>query len=150
VDAPLLAAASGFAAATGYGARVAVREHVPGEPFGVRAPGQVATHLLLGWGAGISAPWPMPVTAVALALRGRAGAGTGCLAIGAAFLLGQLVEPVTWGRRPSSPAITRSMALNLASGAALVLAGVSARCPTPRRPSCHRRARCGRRCPAAA
>ena len=125
LDGRLLGAAIGFAVASGYGARVAVREDVPGEPLGIRAPGRVATHLALAWGAGVSAPWPMPLTALGLALRRPSGAGPGtaCIALGAATLAGQLAEPVAWGRRPSSPAITRSLALNLASCVALVLAG---------------------------
>ena len=124
-DRPLLAAAAAFAAASAYGARVAVREDVPGEPLGVRLPGRVPTHLALGWGAGTSAPWPLPVAGLLLALRPRRGAspGAACTALGAAVLAGTVVEPVTWGRRPSPPAVTRSVALNLAAGAALVLAG---------------------------
>jgi hypothetical protein len=125
LDGRLLGAAIGFAAAGGYGARVAVREDVLGEPLGVRAPGRVSTHLALAWGAGVSAPWPMPLAAVALALRRPPGPGPGaaCIALGAATLAGQLAEPVAWGRRPSTPAVTRSLALNLASCVALVLAG---------------------------
>ncbi len=125
VDLPLLAAAVAFATAAGYGARVAVREDVVGEPLGVRPPGRVASHLALAWGAGTSPPWPMPLAGLALGLRARPGPGRGtaCLVLGAATLAGQLVEPVAWGRRPSSPAVTRSVALNLAGGVALVLAG---------------------------
>ena len=125
MDRPLLAVAVGYAAAAGHGALVALRDDVPGEPLGVRAPGRVATHLVIGWGAGVSAPWPMAVTALALGLRTRPGSGTGtaCIALGASTLAGQLVEPVAWGRRPSSPAVPRAVALNLAAGAALVLAG---------------------------
>ena len=123
MDRPLLAAAAGLAAASVYGARVAVRDDVVGEPLGVRFPGRVATHLALAWGAGTSAPWPMPVAALALAWRADAASATACIALGAATLAGQLVEPVTWGRRPSSVAVTRSVALNLLTGAALVLAG---------------------------
>jgi hypothetical protein len=147
VDRRALAAAVAYAAAAGYGARVDLREDVPGEPLGIRAPGRVATHLLIGWGAGTSAPWPMPVAAVALALRPGTRTRVASIALGAATVAGQLVEPVTWGRRPSSPAIRRSIALNLVSSAALVL---SARCRPRRRQSCRPRARCGRRSPAAA
>ena len=120
-----LAAAVAYAAAAGYGARVDLREDVPGEPLGIRAPGRVGTHLLIGWGASTSAPWPMPVATVALSLRPRPGVrtGTAWMALGAATLAGQLVEPVTWGRRPSSPAVRRSVVLNLLSSAALLLAG---------------------------
>ena len=125
VDRPVLAAAAVLATAAGYGARVAVREDVVGEPFGIRPPGRVASHLALAWGAGTSPPWPMPLAGLALGLRARPGPGRGtaCLVLGAATLAGQLVEPVAWGRRPSSPAVTRSVALNLVSGVAMVLAG---------------------------
>ena len=124
-DRRLLAAAAGLAAATGYGARVALVEDVPGEPFGVRPPGRVAVHLAMAWGAGTSAPWPMAAAAVLLGSRDGPGARPGavCALLGAATLAGQLVEPVAWGLRPSAPAVTRSVALNLAAGVALVLAG---------------------------
>ena len=125
MDTRLLGVAAAFAAVTGYGARVAAREDVPGEPFGVPPPGRVVTHLRLGWGAGTSAPWPMAAAALALGLRAGPDpvAGTACVALGAATLSGQLVEPVAWGRRPSSPAVSRAVALNLVAGIALVLAG---------------------------
>jgi hypothetical protein len=123
VDRPLLAAALAYGAATAYGARVAVRDDVPGEPLGVRAGGRVGVQLAVGWGAGVSAPWPMAVAAVGSALRPGRGPGTAAVALGAATVAGQLVEPVAWGRRPSSPAVTRSLALNMATSAGLVLAG---------------------------
>ena len=125
MDRPLLAAALAYAAAAGNGARVAVREVVPGEPFGFRAPGRIGTQLALAWGAGISAPWPMPAAVLLLASRNRPGAvpGVACLAIGAATLAGQFAEPVSWGRRPSSPAVDRAIALNLVCSLGLVLAG---------------------------
>jgi hypothetical protein len=122
-DRILLAAAAAYAAAAGYGALVDVREDVPGEPFGVRPPGTVATHLALAWGGGTSAPWPMPVAVLGAALRPAPGSGTACIVLGAVTAAGQLIEPVTWGRRRSSPAVTRSIALNLAACGALVLAG---------------------------
>jgi hypothetical protein len=123
VDRPLLVAALAYGAATVLGARVAVREDVPGEPLGVRVGGRVATQLAVGWGAGVSAPWPMAVAALGTALRAGRGPGTAAIALGAATVAGQLVEPVAWGRRPSSPAVTRSLALNLVTSAGLVLAG---------------------------
>ena len=119
----LVGASLAFAVVTAYGARVAVREQSVGEPLGVRLPGRVTTHLLVGWGAATSAPWPMPVAALVMAVRGNARSGLGCAALGAGVLLGTLVEPVTWGRRPSPPAVDRCVAANLASGAALLLAG---------------------------
>jgi hypothetical protein len=125
IDRPLLAAAVGYAAAAAYGARVDVREEVLGEPFGIRLRGRVAIHLALAWGAGTSPPWPMPVAVLALGRCARPDVrvGTASIALGAATAAGQLIEPVAWGRRPSSPAITRAIALNLAACGALVLAG---------------------------
>jgi hypothetical protein len=128
-DRRILAAAAVLAVATGYGARVALTEDVPGEPLGVRPPGRVAAHLALGWGAGTSAPWPMAAAALLLGRRGGGGTrtGTACAVLGAATLAGQLVEPVAWGLRPTSAATTRSVVLNLAAGLGLVLAGLSRR-----------------------
>ena len=60
----LRAAAIGFAGATTYNSVVAIREKVPGEPFGIRIPLSVSTGILVGWGSAVAAPWPMPVSAV--------------------------------------------------------------------------------------
>ncbi len=96
---------------------------MPGEPLGVGIPGRVASQLALAWGGGTSAPWPMAAAALGAAVRSGAGGGTAAIALGAATAAGQLIEPVAWGRRPSSPAVTRSIALTLAACGALVLAG---------------------------
>ena len=75
-DRALLAAALGFAGATGYNSVVAIREQLPGEPLGIRIPLSVSTGILVGWGSAVAAPWPMPVVALLAAGRraGRHGA----------------------------------------------------------------------------
>jgi len=126
MDAGMLAASALFAGATAYGAVVGVREDIPGEPFGWRAPGRVSTQLAVGSGCGTSAPWPMPVAAVVAALAARPGStlpAHACLGLGSACLAGTFVEPNTWGWRSTSAAAALTVVLNLLSGAALVLAG---------------------------
>jgi hypothetical protein len=125
---PLLAApAALFLAVSAYAAAVSVQEpHLPGEPLGIHVPGQVHTHLLLGLGSGVSAPWPMPVAAAWTAVRARPGsrrAARTVAGIGAALILGTLVEPVTWGRRPASRRAAITVPLHLLTGAAMVSAG---------------------------
>lgn len=122
----MLAASALFSATTVYGAVVGVREDLPDEPFGWRPPGEVATLQAIGLGSGAMAPWPMPVAAVIAALQARPGStlpAQVCLGVGAACLVGTVVEPVTWGRRSTSRAATVTTALHLLSGTALVLAG---------------------------
>ena len=84
--------------------------------------------LAVGWGAGVAAPWPMPVVALIAATRAQragasAGAGLLCAGIGLGCVAGTLVEPVT--RRPGawSPGTRLAITANLASSAALVVAG---------------------------
>ncbi len=51
-DPLLLGPAALFLASTAYTTAVAATEHdLPGEPFGLRVPGRVRTHLALGWGS---------------------------------------------------------------------------------------------------
>ena len=122
----MLAASALFSATTAYGAGVGGREDLPEEPFGWRPPGEVSTLQAIGLGSGAMAPWPMPVAAVIAALTVRPGStlpAQVCLGIGAACLVGTVVEPVTWGRRSTSRATTITTALYLLSGSALVLAG---------------------------
>ena len=126
MDLPMLAASALFSATTAYGAVVGVREDLPDEPFGWRPPGEVSTLQAIGLGSGAMAPWPMPLAAVIAALTVRPGStlpAQVCLGIGAACLVGTVVEPVTWGRRSTSRATTITTALYLLSGSALVLAG---------------------------
>jgi hypothetical protein len=127
IDRGLVAAATGLAGATVFGAYVSVRENIAGEPLGLRLPGRVPVHLRLGFGSGLSAPWPMPVAALAAALQSRPGqprSGRVSAAIGAGVLGGTMVEPVTWGRRSRAPLVSAAVALNLISGGVLMLAGL--------------------------
>lgn len=125
VDRRLLGAAALLVASTAWGAAVSLREDVVGEPLGWRAPGTVATHLAIGWGSGLSAPWPMVATALLDALRDSPGrqVGRSTAVVGAALVAGVLVEPATWGRRAWSPLVTSTVVANLATGALLILAG---------------------------
>lgn len=68
-DRALLAASTDFAGACMFGSLVAVRQNVPGEPFGIASRFSVRFGVLLGWGAGVAAPWPMPLAALISATR---------------------------------------------------------------------------------
>ena len=127
-DRALLVAAAAFAAAAGLGSLVAIRDELPGEPLGITVPLSVPAGLAAGWGAAVAAPWPMPAAALIAAARAqRAGAsaatGLVCAGIGLGCIAGTLVEPVT--RRPGtwSPGTRLAITANLASSAALVVAG---------------------------
>lgn len=126
VDRDLLWAASMFAAATAFGAVVSAQQDIPGEPLGLHVPGRVSVHVAVGLGSGLSAPWPMPVAALVAALEAGTGAawtGRVCAVVGSMVLMGTAVEPVTWGRRSGSSLVRATVALNLLSGAALLVAG---------------------------
>ena len=127
-DRALLAAAVAFAAAAGLGSVVAIRDELPGEPLGITVPLSVPAGLAAGWGAAVAAPWPMPAAALIVAARAQragasAAAGLVCAGIGLGCVAGTLVEPVT--RRPGtwSPGTRLAITANLASSAALVVAG---------------------------
>lgn len=126
-DPLLLGPAALFVAATAYATAVAATEPaLPGEPFGLHIPGRVRTHLALGMGSAISAPWPMPAIATWAAVRGTSGsdwAARTVAIVGTCLLAGTLAEPVTWARRPASPMARASIPLHLAIGAAMVSAG---------------------------
>lgn len=103
----------------------ATRPDLPGEPFGVRVPGPVRTHLALGLGSAVAAPWPMPAIAMWVAVRGDPSstwAARTTTAIGIGVVAGILSEPATWGRRPP-PTHRANVALGLAIGAAMASAG---------------------------
>ena len=122
----LVAAALAYAGSTAFSSYVAVRDDVPGEPFGITPPFSVRMAVFVGWGTGISAPWYMPAGAVLAAYLSRGGRplpAAVCAAIGCASVAGHLIEPVT--RRPSSwtPATTVAIALAAASTVSLALAG---------------------------
>lgn len=123
----LLAAALGFAGASAFGSAVALRHDVPGEPLGFSVPLSVSRGLLVGWGAGVAAPWPMPATALVAATAGsrvRGNPGWVCVGLGIGCIAGTFVEPVTYHRRPWTPAIRAAIALNLLASAGLAAAGL--------------------------
>ena len=125
----LRVAALGFAGAVGFASAVAVREQLPTEALGLRLPLPVPAGLVVGWGAGIAAPWPMPLAAL---IAAKKAGGTNrprwparlCTGIGIAAVLGQLAEPVI--RRPEkwTPAVRVALLLNFGSSAGLAVAGL--------------------------
>lgn len=125
-DQAMLLAAGIFAASSAFGAAVSLKQGVRGAPLGIDLPGSVAVHLAVGWGGGLSAPWPMP----ALALGAAVCAGPEVrwarptyAGLGIGILVGTIIEPVTWARRPSSPLTAASVSLNLIAAVALLTAG---------------------------
>lgn len=126
-DRGLGVASAVFAAAAAFGSAMSIRHDVPGQPFGVSVPLSVRTGLLIGWGAGVAAPWPMPVSALLAAASTRHGqpspvAGITCLTLGLGCLAGTLVEPVTYRRR-SPLAVRTAIAANMAASLLLAAAG---------------------------
>jgi hypothetical protein len=128
-DRALLGASIAFAAAAVLGSVVAIRDQIPGEPFGLRVPLSVPAGLLAGWGAGVAAPWPMPVAALLAAATARRGhptvrPGAVCAGIGLGCIVGTLCEPVT--RRPGSwsPATGLAIGVNVAAAVALIGTGL--------------------------
>jgi hypothetical protein len=129
IDGTLLAAALGFAGAAAYTSAVAIREDLPGAPFGVRAPLSVPAGIALGWGAAVAAPWPMPAAAVLAALRrpgdgGRSWPTWVCAGVGLAGLVGILIEPNTYRPRSWTPATRRAVIAHTTSSAALAASGL--------------------------
>ena len=129
-DGALLSASLAFAGAAGLGSAVAVRDQLPGQPFGVSIPLSVPAGLLAGWGAGVAAPWPMPVAAVIVAVRARrtapsALAGAVCAGIGVGCLVGTVIEPVSWRPRSWTRWTRWAIVCNVAASAALTVAGWS-------------------------
>ena len=126
-DPLLLGPATLFLTSTVWTTAVAAtRPDLPGEPFGVRVPGRVRTHLALGLGSALAAPWPMPAIAMWAAVRGDPAstwAARTTTAIGIGVVVGILSEPATWGRRPTPPTHRANVALGLAIGAAMASAG---------------------------
>jgi hypothetical protein len=125
---PLQLAAWAFAGATLFGSVVSIRNNLQGEPLGIRLPLSIPTALLIGWGAGVAAPWPMPVAALVAATvrRGtssRMRAAT-CAGIGFACIAGTLVEPVT--RRPGTWTFGIRMAIlaNMATSLGMIAIGL--------------------------
>ena len=129
-DAALLAAAGLLAATTAVSTVVSLNEpQLPDEPFGLRFPGPVPTHLALGLGSGVAVPWPMPVIATIAAVRAQPDLtwpARTCAIIGATVLVGTLAEPASWGLRPRSKSAEALVPLLLLSGAALFTTGTRA------------------------
>jgi hypothetical protein len=129
-DRALRAAALGFACATGYNSVVAIREKLPGEPFGIRIPLSVPTGILVGWGSAVAAPWPMPVVAL-LATGRKAGRGRWTeralvsAGLGVAGIVGLLIEPNTYRPKSWTPATRRAVILHAATCVTLAAAGIS-------------------------
>ena len=124
----LLAASLAFAGAAGLGSAVAVRDQLPGQPFGISVPLSVPAGLLTGWGAGVAAPWPMPVAAVVAAARARRTASPGragavCAGIGMGCIVGTLIEPVSWRPRSWTRWTRLAIACNVAASATLIATG---------------------------
>jgi len=127
-DSALLAASLAFAGAAGLGSAVAVRDQLPGQPFSISVPVSIPVGLLVGWGAGVAAPWPMPVAAVLVAARTRrtassALAGAICTGIGVGCIVGTAIEPISWQPRSWTRWTRLAIACNVAASAALVVAG---------------------------
>lgn len=127
-DGALLAAALAFAGAAGLGSAVAVRDELPGRPFGISVPLSVPAGLLAGWGAGVAAPWPMPTAALIIAARAQRTApgtlgGAICAGIGVGCIAGTVIEPVFWQTRSWTAWTRVAIAGNLAASAALTVAG---------------------------
>ena len=128
-ESALLGASAAFAGAAVFGSAVAIRHDVPGEPFGLRIGLPVRSGLLVGWGAGVAAPWAMPVAALmaaATAGRSRASAAPGfiCAGLGLGCIAGTLIEPVTYRRRSWGPATRMAIVINVVASAVLTAAGL--------------------------
>jgi hypothetical protein len=128
-DRALLATSLAFAAAAVLGSAVEIREDLPGEPCGISVPLPVSAGLLVGWGAGVAAPWPMPAAVVIAAVRSqrtqpRALTGAVCAGIGIGCVLGTAIEPVTRRPRSWSAATRLAIAVNIAASAALTVTGL--------------------------
>jgi hypothetical protein len=127
-DRLLLGPAVLFLTSTVYATAVSASEpDLPGEPFGIRIPGQVRTHLALGLGSAIAAPWPLPALAMWAAVRGSPSstwAARATTIIGVGTISGILSEPATWGRRPTPLNARGNVALGLAVGAAMASVGI--------------------------
>jgi hypothetical protein len=128
-DRALLATSLAFAGAAVVGSAVAIREDLPGQPCGIRVPLSVPAGLLVGWGAGVAAPWPMPAAAVIAAARSQrtkpnALTGAVCAGIGIGCVLGTAIEPATRRPRSWSAATRLAIAFNIAASAALTMTGL--------------------------
>jgi hypothetical protein len=129
-DREMQVAAVAFSAATVLGSMVSIRQRLPGEPLGIRLPISVAGGVLLGWGAGVAAPWPMPLMGL-LAANGvgrlsRRSRGLICAGLGTACIAGTLVEPVMRRPRTWTRGTGGAIAANITSSLLLIAAGLLA------------------------
>lgn len=121
-------AAWAFAGATLFGSAVSIRNNLPGEPLGIRLPLSTPTALLVGWGAGVAAPWPMPVAALVVATStwetSPRTQALLCAGIGVACIAGTLAERVT--RRPRAWTLGMRMAIlaNVSTSVAMIAIGL--------------------------
>jgi hypothetical protein len=128
-DRALRAAALCFACVTGYSSVVAIRDKLPGEPFGVAIPLSVPTGTLVGWGSALAAPWPMPVAALVVAFHqtrvdetmGPAWLSAG---IGVLGVVGILTEPNTYKVRSWTRATRRAVVAHIVASATLAGVGM--------------------------
>lgn len=115
---------------------VGIAGAIKAEPLKLSTGWSVTTDALLGIGTGISAPWPL--LAVTLVASGRVRGHHGLLwqrvlgVLSGTFLVGALVEPVTWrGLRQVEDGIVATVAaLNVALPVLLLLAASSPRLVT--------------------
>jgi hypothetical protein len=122
------AAAFAFACATGFGSAVAIRDDVTGEPLHIRVPLSVPSAVLVGWGAGVAAPWPMPAAALWASRFSRREGGPGpaliCSGLGIGCIVGTLIEPVTYRRASWTRATRAAILLNVTASVALAVTGI--------------------------
>jgi len=120
-------AAIAFACTVGFTTAVAVRDDLPGRPLGLGVPLSVPTGILVGWGAGVAAPWPMPVAALIASRRANRGdsvAALVCAGLGIAGIAGFLIEPNTYDPKAWTPANRNAIAAGLLASAALATTGL--------------------------
>ena len=123
----LRSAAIAFACTVGFTTAVAVRDDLPGRPLGIGVPLSVPTGILVGWGAGVAAPWPMPVAALVASRRANQGdsvAALVCAGLGIAGIAGFLIEPNTYDPTAWTPANRNAIAAGLLASAALAVTGL--------------------------
>jgi len=116
-----------FACAVGFTTAVAVRDDLPGRPLGIGVPLSVPSGILIGWGAGVAAPWPMPVAALIASRRasqGDSGAALVCAGLGIAGIVGFLIEPNTYNPKAWTPANRYAIAAGIFASAALATTGL--------------------------
>ncbi len=120
-------AAVAFACTVGFTSAVAVRDDLPGRPLGIGAPFSVPTGILLGWGAGVAAPWPMPVAALVASRRANQGDSVAtlvCAGLGFAGIVGFLIEPNTYNPKGWTRANRTAIASGVCASAVLATTGL--------------------------